>query len=564
MKFKPVFYLLGGLLALLVASVMYQQFTNRTSWSRMSTDNLAMLQEREWQAAENVFTSVQHAVAGSLERGEMEKFIGLLAAQRNVEGLLEFTLFDRQGVATHSSDSKFLKRTLPNEVRGTLLTEGKPVRRQTAEAFEIYAPQAISPDCRRCHADWPATGVGGVTVFRFATTSLTQSKQKAEASMAIMRRHQMAVGLGSAVVVMAVFMLLAFAIVRYQIAAPLMRIVESLGGTSEQVASTSEQLAATSQTLATTSSEQAAMLEETGASMEELAAMTTQNAQGAQGAKDLANQARAAAERGAEDVNRMTQAMDEIKTASNNIGKIMQTIDGIAFQTNILALNAAVEAARAGEAGLGFAVVANEVRNLAQRSANAARDTEALIADSIQKSARGAEISARVATNLQSILEQVRRVDELVAGIAKASGEQNQGIGQVTGSVTQMDQLTQGNAASAEESASAAEELSSQARVLRETVAELHRMMGGSPGRNERATRAEAAPDARHLEPPPTAARGRAEVHASAPSLVASAREPLHRHGHPGRNGHQPHLVAGRGGNESPAFKRASQPTLTA
>jgi methyl-accepting chemotaxis protein len=170
--------------------------------------------------------------------------------------------------------------------------------------------------------------------------------------------------------------------------------------------------------------------------------------------------------------------MDAIKVSSDNIAKIIRTIDEIAFQTNILALNAAVEAARAGEAGLGFAVVAEEVRALAQRSAQAARETAAKIEDSIEKSRQGVHISGKVSASLTEILDKARKVDDLIAEIATSSREQSQGIGQISIAITQMDKVTQNTAATAEESASAAEELSSQAENMKESVHQLLRLVG--------------------------------------------------------------------------------------
>jgi methyl-accepting chemotaxis protein len=176
----------------------------------------------------------------------------------------------------------------------------------------------------------------------------------------------------------------------------------------------------------------------------------------------------------------MNTSMQEIKTSSDEIGKIIKTIDEIAFQTNILALNAAVEAARAGEAGMGFAVVADEVRNLAQRCAQSAKETAVKIEDAISKTAQGVEISTKVTQALQEIVTKVRQVDELVAEVATASKEQSQGITQVNTAVGQMDKVTQSNAANAEESASAAEELNAQAESLKNAVKELQELVGGA------------------------------------------------------------------------------------
>jgi methyl-accepting chemotaxis protein len=211
-----------------------------------------------------------------------------------------------------------------------------------------------------------------------------------------------------------------------------------------------------------------------------MSGMTKRNAGHAEIATALAKQTRASAETGAADMQEMTKAMDAIKAASSNIAKIVKTIDEIAFQTNILALNAAVEAARAGESGMGFAVVAEEVRNLAQRSAQAAKETANRIEDSIQKSERGVAISAKVAQSLGDIVAKARQVDELVAEIASASAEQNQGIIQVNLAVTQMDRVTQATAGNAEESANTAHELSAQAGGLRQAVDDLQKLVGAS------------------------------------------------------------------------------------
>jgi methyl-accepting chemotaxis protein len=264
------------------------------------------------------------------------------------------------------------------------------------------------------------------------------------------------------------------------IARALRAVGSQLAESSAKVASAATQVNSSSQSLAGGASEQAASLEETSASLEEISSMTKRNAESASEANSFANQTRTAAETGATDVEAMNDAMEAIKSSSDNIAKIIKTIDQIAFQTNILALNAAVEAARAGEAGAGFAVVADEVRALAQRSAQAARETADKIEDAIQKSARGVEISAKVAGSLRQIVEKARSVDTLVGEISTASREQSDGIGQVLTAVTQMDKVTQGNAALAEESAAAAEELTAQARSLDEIVGQLQRLTGST------------------------------------------------------------------------------------
>jgi methyl-accepting chemotaxis protein len=259
-------------------------------------------------------------------------------------------------------------------------------------------------------------------------------------------------------------------------------VASALNEGSRQVASASSQVSASSQSLAEGASEQAASLEETSSSLEEMSSMTKRNTESAEKVNELARQARAAADTGATDMQAMAVAMNEIKASSDDIAKIIKTIDEIAFQTNILALNAAVEAARAGEAGMGFAVVADEVRNLAQRAAQSAKETSSKIENALDKTTQGVQLSEKVSKSLQEILGKVRQVDELAAEVAGASKEQSQGIQQVNTAVTQMDKVTQSNAANAEETASAAEELQAQARALQEAVGELMKLVGGSAG----------------------------------------------------------------------------------
>ena len=241
--------------------------------------------------------------------------------------------------------------------------------------------------------------------------------------------------------------------------------------------------------------------------------MTNRNAENANKASELAKQARNAADTGAGDMQAMCTAMTEIKTSSDDIAKIIKTIDEIAFQTNILALNAAVEAARAGEAGMGFAVVAEEVRALAQRSAQAARETADKIEGAITKTAQGVEISEKVAHSLTEIVEKVRQVDQLVAEVSTASREQSQGVAQITTAVAQMDKVVQSNAASAEESASAAEELNAQSFALQEAVGELLRLVG-SANANHASNASAATHSARSGSGKPASVRNGSNGHA--------------------------------------------------
>jgi len=249
---------------------------------------------------------------------------------------------------------------------------------------------------------------------------------------------------------------------------------------SEQVSSAAAQVSSASQSLAEGATEQAAGLQETSSSLEEMSSMTRKNADSAQQANTLADEARKAATAGAESMNRMNEAILAIQKSSDETAKVLKAIDEIAFQTNLLALNAAVEAARAGEAGKGFAVVAEEVRNLAMRSAEAARNTAGMIEESVKNSRNGVDIATEVTKVLDEIVRSVGKTTDLVGEIASANQEQAKGIEQVNTAVSQMDKVTQQNAANAEESASASEELTAQARSLDDIVGELVALVGGT------------------------------------------------------------------------------------
>ena len=264
------------------------------------------------------------------------------------------------------------------------------------------------------------------------------------------------------------------------IARPLQESAGALEAGAEQIRATAKQVAGSSQSLAEGASEQAASLEETSASLEEISSMGRRNAEAAAEAKERAGQTRKAAETGAHGMDAMVGAMGDIAQAATNVQHIVKTIDEIAFQTNLLALNAAVEAARAGEMGAGFAVVAEEVRALAQRSATAAKETADKIADVVQKSDRGAAASGRLKKDLAEILTHAARVDALVAEIATASVEQERGVDEVNRAVTEMDKVTQRTAATAEESAAAAEEMNAQADEFRSVVARLRALVEGA------------------------------------------------------------------------------------
>ncbi|MEO6148415.1 MAG: methyl-accepting chemotaxis protein, partial [Sulfuriferula sp.] len=271
----------------------------------------------------------------------------------------------------------------------------------------------------------------------------------------------------------------------------LARIVGDVRTGTDTIATASNQIAAGNLDLSSRTEEQASSLEETASSMEELTSTVKQNSDNARQANQLAVTASDIAVKGGNVVSQVVVTMGEINTSSKKIADIIGVIDSIAFQTNILALNAAVEAARAGEQGKGFAVVATEVRNLAQRSASAAKEIKSLIEDSVEKVGIGTKLVDQAGATMTELLESVKRVTDIMGEITSASQEQTSGIEQINQAVSQMDEVTQQNAALVEEAAAASESLQGQAGHLAQVVS-IFRL-----NRQE-----QAADGARHPAPP--------------------------------------------------------------
>jgi methyl-accepting chemotaxis protein len=260
---------------------------------------------------------------------------------------------------------------------------------------------------------------------------------------------------------------------------PIQQAISGLKNASDEVASASGQVASASQELAEGASEQAASLEETSSSLEQMSSMTKTNDENAGQADHLVKEGRQDMNKAEQAMNELTTSMNDISTASEETQKIVKTIDEIAFQTNLLALNAAVEAARAGEAGAGFAVVAEEVRNLAIRSAEAAKNTAELIEGTVKKVKDGSNSVGNAGEAFAQVITRNARVGELISEIAAASHEQADGIEQVNKAVAEMDKVTQQTAANAEESASASEEMSAQAEEMGHIINQLALLVEG-------------------------------------------------------------------------------------
>ena len=362
---------------------------------------------------------------------------------------------------------------------------------KTKNELVLAQPVRLTATCAGCHGS-PANSLtgDGLDLLGFPMENLKEGDIKGAFVLKAPLTHDAVVAKTMKSMSLVCLVVLGSAVFGFYIfnsryiSRPLRGAIAEIESASAETSIAVAQVASASHHLAEGASDQAASLEETSASLEEITSMVKRNAEAAGKAKTIANETRAAADSGAADMAEMKNAMDDIKSSSGEVAKIIKDIDEIAFQTNILALNAAVEAARAGEAGMGFAVVADEVRNLAQRSAQSAKETAAKIEDAIAKGERGARISAKVARSFEVIAVKTREVDQFVAEIASASQEQASGVQQVNTAVTHMDRITQTNAASAEECAGAAQGLNSQAELVKESARRLQQLTGGTPGEN--------------------------------------------------------------------------------
>jgi methyl-accepting chemotaxis protein len=301
----------------------------------------------------------------------------------------------------------------------------------------------------------------------------------------------------------------------------LVTTVSTVRGNAESVASASAQIASGNNDLSARTEQQASALEETAASMEELGSTVRQNADNARQANQLALNASTVAVQGGDVVAEVVETMKGINASSSKIADIISVIDGIAFQTNILALNAAVEAARAGEQGRGFAVVAGEVRSLAGRSAEAAKEIKGLITASVERVEQGTQLVDKAGATMTEVVAAIRRVTDIMGEISAASSEQSAGVGQVGEAVTQMDQATQQNAALVEEMAAAASSLNSQAGELVNAVA-VFRLAQDGAGTSHRASVAPTPAPAPAVRKP-VAMPARAAVKAAATKAPVAA-----------------------------------------
>ena len=455
------------------------------------------------QSVTTLFSSFQEGVRASLERGQMRNFQKLLIRQKKIKGVLDVSLYDRNGALNlSSSDKADSVKELDSDLRALVTEKGASIDRIDGSHTIIVAPQMVEADCLRCHHGWPAGRPGGF---------LSMTYDRAELMTTI--RTLRLVLLGGSFLLLLVTSGLIVTVLHRVVNRPVDGIIKRLTDSSSLVSQVAEQAAGASMSLADNASHQAASLEQTSASLEEISSMTALNSQNCLEADGKMGETTAAISESSTAMDQLGEAMASIASSNEETNKIIKAIDEIAFQTNLLALNAAVEAARAGEAGAGFAVVADEVRNLAMRAADAARDTSTLLEDTSGRVRLGVDLVKSSQEAFKKAADQTGKASSLVKEIAEASREQATGLQQISQAVNELDKVTQQNSADAEQAAAISEKMTVQAQQLTGNVTELVALVKGG---NREIFKREGRKESRRkpskaLLPADTEAKGREE-----------------------------------------------------
>ncbi len=513
---KLILSLVVLLVAVLAVAQTFQYYNVTKLIADFSQSNLQLMKQREEQASNNIFSSVERAVAGSLERGEMIKFTKLLAEQHKIEGLLEFSLHDRNGVVTHSSDPAFLKQNIPDATKEHLTNKPEKYVQWTDDAIEIYNPLIVNNDCIRCHTSWKVGESGGVMHFRFSREALIRAEQQAASILASMKTTVlMDAGLGLMGIVLVLIIAMHF-LLRKLVSRPLRKIntrfediaqgegdltarievtsqdgigklgvsfntfieklqrmigniandavvlSDSSGGLSqlsEKMSDDATQMTEKSNSAATAVSEMSAGMTAVARTMEEASAnvstVATATEQMDATINDIVHSTTEANQISEEAValtRTATDMMNRLGQAAQDISKVTETITEISEQTNLLALNATIEAARAGEAGKGFAVVANEIKELARQTSDSTKEIK-------DKNTGIQDSTISAVKEIEGVSRIITKVNQIVSTIATSMEEQSETTRSIVSNITQASEGIQDASTRVTQSASYSSEI---------------------------------------------------------------------------------------------------------
>ncbi len=462
-----------------------------TSLAQMRAETTGHLEQLSIDSARDLMAEIKIGIGEALQPGEAERFLHIAEKQKELRVLDEFSFFGPDGRVELSSEQGATGREVDPTVWEMGRQTGELVIRNNEDFVELYEPLFTDADLLRFNPGWELGEFYGMVYVKLSKERVNQvlGTQSATIEGALAQgrdvyraaaRNAIWVGVGLMLLGLAVTAVVLNMVIRRSLHRPIQRLVRRMLGASDHLNGSSAEVLTASNGVADAATTQASSLEESSASLHEMAAQTRQTAADAEQVNTISTEVHGSTQESQRALERMSEAIGQIKQAADDTAKIIKTIDEIAFQTNLLALNAAVEAARAGDAGKGFAVVAEEVRSLAQRSAEAAGSTAELIEGSVTSSERGVRVCDEVVGYLDGIVSGVGRVSELMESVAGATDQQAHNVEEVTGAITHMDRLTQDNAARAEASALAARDLTQQAQVVKGAAHDLLRLMNGS------------------------------------------------------------------------------------